>query len=325
MAACGDQTAGKPMTPQELKEMTDGGTALKDVPGLELEMVDPEKIAVDPMNERTDEPLDTEELERSVAQTGVVEPPVCRVASEDAKVPYTVVQGQRRVTAAQAVKLDEIPILVGEFEDEEALVRSITENIKAGRKEVSTKTRAAAIWKLWVMMKDDPDELVSPKWVAQKLGVPTGTAAQWVMPLRSEYAGTVIDPRVNTETNPDNRDVSEEIQDVSTKKLETITSVATGETAEELVREAVESDLSQRDLAEMTKQPGAAEDPFQALEEVKMAKEASEETRGFMLNRMRFGDKTGGALRQAARATGKDKSVVVKDAVGYYLREEGYL
>jgi hypothetical protein len=44
-----------------------------------------------------------------------------------------------------------------------------------------------------------------------------------------------------------------------------------------------------------------------------------------MLDRVSFGDQTGGAISQAARAAGKDKSAVVKDAVRYYLREEGYL
>jgi len=234
------------MTPEELVATTDGGTnALEAVPDLELRMVDPEAIAVDPMNERTDEPLETQELERSVAVNGVVDPPVCRVRDPDARVPYAVVQGQRRVTAAQAVQLDEIPILIGEFDDKRALIRSITENIKAGRKDVTTKTRAAAI--------------------------------------------------------------------------------ASGDTAEELARRVIDEELSKRDVHEAVKQPYAEEDPFQALEEVKRAKEASEEARGFMLDRMRFGDETGGAIEQAARATGKDKSAVIKDAVQYYLREEGFL
>jgi hypothetical protein len=313
------------MTPEELKEMTDGGTALEDVPGLEIEMVDPEKIAVDPMNERTDEPLDTEELERSVAQNGVVEPPVCRLGSEDAKVPFTVIQGQRRVTAAQVVQLDEIPILVGDFEDEEALLRSITENIKAGNKEVTTDTRAAAIWKLYTMMVEDPDPFPPAKWVARKLGVKNKTASLWIEPLRAEYMGTMIDPRVNDDENRVRLDLSEEIKDLGGNKLKSIRRVASGETAEQLARQVVEDEMSYRDLMEMEKQPASDDDPFKALEEVKLAKEASEKTRGFMLSRMRFGDKTGSALRQAARATGKDKSVVVKDAVGYYLREEGYL
>lgn len=315
------------MTPEELTAATDGGAdALDAVPDLELRMVDPDTIAVDEMNERTDEPLDTEELERSVAENGVVEPPVCRVRDEDAQVPYAVVQGQRRVSAAQAVQLDEIPILVGEFDDKRALVRSITENIKAGRKDVTTKTRAAAIWELWKLDQgEDADPVPSPTWVSEIIGVPSQTASKWIEPLRTEYANTAIDPRVSEETNHIEDDVSKTVNDVSTNKLETIRSVASGDTAEELVKRVIDEDLSQRDVREMVKQPGAEEDPFQALEEVKRAKEASEEARGFMLDRMRFGDETGGAIQQAARATGKDKSVVIKDAVQYYLREEGYL
>jgi len=314
------------MIPEELQPVTDGGgSALEAVPDLELRMVDPEEIAVDPMNERTDEPLETEELERSVAENGVVEPPVCRVRDADAKVPYTVVQGQRRVTAAQAVQLDEIPILVGEFDDKRALIRSITENIKAGRKDVTTKTRAAAIWELWKLDKDDPDPVPSPAWASNILGVPSGTASKWIEPLRSEYANTAIDPRVSEETDPLVENVSESIDDIGGNKLEAIRKFASGDTAEEIVKRVAEEDLSYRDVREIYKQPGSEEDPFQALEEVKRAKEASEEARGFMLDRMRFGGQTGGAIEQAARATGKDKSAVIKDAIEYYLREEGYL
>jgi ParB family chromosome partitioning protein len=289
-------------------------------------MVDPEEIAVDPMNERTDEPLETEELERSVAENGVVEPPVCRVRDPDARVPYAVVQGQRRVTAAQAVQLDEIPILVGEFDDKRALIRSITENIKAGRKDVTTKTRAAAIWELWKLDQgEDADPIPSPTRVGELLGVNNKTASNWIEPLRSEYANTAIDPRVENDTESRDENLSKNVENIDTGKLQEIRQVASGEQAEELVSEVIESDLSQRDVREMVKRPDAAEDPFEALEEVKRAKEASEEARGFMLDRMRFGGQTGGAIEQAARATGKDKSAVIKDAVEYYLREEGYL
>jgi len=299
------------------------------VPDLKLRMVDPESIGVDAMNERTDEPLETEELERSVAENGVVEPPVCRVRDADAKVPYAVVQGQRRVTAAQAVQLDEMPILVGEFDDKRALIRSITENIKAGRKDVTTKTRAAAIWELWKLDQGDEAEPVPhAKRIAELIGADKGTARRWIQPLEKEYVDTVIDPRVREETENHGEQVSEEIEDVSPRKLANIrqmVSASDQETAEELVERVVEEDLSVQDVRDITKQPSATEDPFQALEEVKRAKEASEETRGFMLDRMRFGGQTGGAIEQAARASGKDKSAVIKDAVQYYLREEGYL
>jgi ParB-like chromosome segregation protein Spo0J len=318
------------MTPEELVATTDGGTdALEAVPDLELRMVDPEAIAVDPMNERTDEPLETEELERSVAENGVVEPPVCRVRDPDARVPYAVVQGQRRVTAAQAVQFDEIPILVGEFDDKRALIRSITENIKAGRKDVTTKTRAAAIWELWKLDQgDDPEAVPNVPRIAELLGVNSATARRWIQPLEKEYVDTVIDPRVNEQTENTVEEMSVELDDVSPHKLNhirQIVSTSDQETAERLVERVVEEDLSVQDVRDMTKQPSATEDPFQALEEVKRAKEASEEARGFMLDRMRFGDETGGAIEQAARATGKDKSAVIKDAVQYYLREEGYL
>jgi len=249
--------------------------------------------------------------------------------NEDAQVPYAVVQGQRRVSAAQAVQLDEIPILVGEFDDKRALVRSITENIKAGRKDVTTKTRAAAIWELWKLDQgEDAEAVPNPKRIGELLGVNDRTARGWIQPLEKEYVDTVIDPRVNDQTEKEVPEISEEIDDVSPTKLEDIrqlVSTSDQETAEELVKRVAEEELSVQDVKDITKQPSATEDPFQALEEVKRAKEASEEARGFMLDRMRFGDETGGAIQQAARATGKDKSAVIKDAVQYYLREEGYL
>jgi len=314
------------MTPDELTELPDGGVEVAEgMTNLQIRQVDPDDIAVDDMNERKDEPLATEDLEKSVAENGVVEPPVCRVRDPDAEVPYAVVQGQRRVSAAQAVQLDQIPVLVGEFDDKRALIRSITENIKAGRKEVTTKSRAAAIWELWKLDKDDPDPVPNPAWASDILGVPRDTASKWIEPLRTEYANTVIDPRVTEETDNLVEQVSKSIEEVGGNKLQTIRQVASGDTAEELVKKVVEEDFSHRDLREMIKQPGAEEEPFQALEEVKRAKEASEQARGFMLDRMRFGDQTGGAIAQAARASGKNKSEIVKDAVRYYLRDEGYL
>jgi hypothetical protein len=314
------------MTPDDLTELPDGGVEVAEgMTNLQIRQVDPNDIAVDDMNERKDEPLATEDLEKSVAENGVVEPPVCRVRDPDAEVPYAVVQGQRRVSAAQAVQLDQIPVLIGEFDDKRALIRSITENIKAGRKEVTTKSRAAAIWELWKLDKDDPDPVPNPAWASDILGVPRDTASKWIEPLRTEYANTVIDPRVSEETDNLVEQVSKSIEEVGGNKLQTIRQVASGDTAEELVKKVVEEDFSHRDLREMIKQPGAEEEPFQALEEVKRAKEASEQARGFMLDRMRFGDQTGGAIAQAARASGKNKSEIVKDAVRYYLRDEGYL
>lgn len=315
------------MTNNDLTALPDGGVEVAEgMTNLQIRQIDPDKIAVDQMNERQDEPLATEELERSVGENGVVEPPVCRVRDEDAEVPYAVVQGQRRVAAAQAVQLDEIPVLVGEFDDKRALIRSITENIKAGKKEVTTKTRAAAIWELWKLDQgEDCEPVPSPSRIASLLGVNVQTATTWIEPLRTEYANTAIDPRVSNSTNDGDHDLSVELDDVGTDKLEKIRKISSGETAEELLRRVKEEDLSQRDVREMVSLEDADENPFQALETVKQAREAADEARGFMLDRVSFGDQTGGAIEQAARASGKNKSAVVKDAVRYYLREEGFL
>jgi len=68
------------MTPDDLTELPDGGVEVAEgMTNLQIRQVDPNDIAVDEMNERKDEPLATEDLERSVAENGVVEPPVCRV------------------------------------------------------------------------------------------------------------------------------------------------------------------------------------------------------------------------------------------------------
>jgi len=314
------------MTPEELNEMTDGGVDLSEIPGLEIKKVDPEAIAVDKMNERRDQPLELEKLERSVAKNGIVQPPVCRILDEDAKVKYGVIQGQRRVLAAQNMQLDSIDILVGDIEDRTALVRSITENFAGSNLDVPTIPRAEALWQLWKII-DGPDyrDLPSPAKLSEELGVNAKTVSNWLAPLRKSLKGTTFDVRDNNQIDERGAQMSEELKDVNPDILKRITTLTSGDEAEELVKQAIDYEMTRDDVRDLTKQPSASENPFQALEEVKQAKQAAEAARGFTLQRMRFGDNTGAALRQAARATGKDKKVVVKDAVGYYLREEGYL
>jgi ParB/RepB/Spo0J family partition protein len=311
------------MSPEELKTyVTDGGQQLDAVPELEVRQVDPDKIAVDEMNERQDEPLATEDLERSVAENGVVEPPVCRVRDEDARVPYSVIQGQRRVAAAQAVQLDEIPIFVGEFEDKEALIRSITENLDASRKEVTTKSRAGAIWKLWKIDQGEGcEEIPSPARISDLLGANQYTVSDWIEPLRAEYAETVINPRVDDLTDEDNPHLSEELEDVGVKKLKTIRQVASGEKAEELVKKVVREDMSQTEVKEAVDKVGNNTDPFEAIEEVQREKEIAD----YVVDKMRFGSDTTRGLKQAERTTGKTRDELIKDAVDYYLREEGFI
>jgi len=322
------------MTPEQLRDyVTDGGQQLDAVPELEVRQVDPDKIAVDKMNERRNEPLATEELEDSIAENGVVEPPVCRVRDKDATVPYSVVQGQRRVAAAQTVGVDTIPILVGEFDDKTALVRSITENVKSNRKEVTTMSRAAAIWQLWKLVVEEDDEMKledfkypAPKQIASILGVGIMTASRWIEPLRSEYGGTEIDVREtfnNDNITTDN--LSENIADISPDKLRLIRTQLSGggDDAAEVARRVQEEELTIQDVEKVA--DVNAESTEEAIQTVKAAKKAAEKTEGYVLDQMRFGTTTSEGLAEATRQMGSTREQVVQTAVKNFLREEGFL
>jgi hypothetical protein len=303
------------------------------VPELEVRQVDPDKIAVDKMNERRNEPLATEELEDSIAENGVVEPPVCRVRDKDATVPYSVVQGQRRVAAAQTVGVDTIPILVGEFDDKTALVRSITENVKSNRKEVTTMSRAAAIWQLWKLVVEEEDDkqledfkYPRPAKISTLLGVPIGTASYWIEPLRKEFSGSEIDVR-ETFNNDDTQSLSQStnIADISPEKLRTIREDLSGggKDAVEVAKRVQEEDLSIDDVKKVAEVD--ADSTEEAIEAVKTAKKAAEKTEGYVLDQMQFGTTTSEGLAKATRQMGTTREQVVQTAVKNFLREEGFL
>jgi hypothetical protein len=321
------------MTPEKFRDyVTDGGQQLDAVPELDVRQVDPDKIAVDEMNERRNEPLATEELEDSIAENGVVEPPVCRVRDEDARRPYTVVQGQRRVAAAQTVGVDMIPILIGEFDDKTALIRSITENVKSNRKEVTTQSRAAAIWQLWklVIEADDDRQLKDYRYpraneIANLLGIPTTTANRWVEPLRKEFDGTELDPRENFNTDQNPQEYSTNLSDISTKKLGVIRNQISGggEDAVEVAKRIQEEELSIEDVKKVADVD--TESTEEAIEAVKTAKKAAEKTEGYVLDQMQFGTTTSEGLAKATRQMGSTREQVVQTAVKNFLREEGFL
>jgi Icc-related predicted phosphoesterase len=284
------------------------------------------------MNERQNEPLATEDLEDSIAENGIVEPPVCRVRDADARVPYSVIQGQRRVAAAQTAGVDTIPILVGVFDDKTALIRSITENIKSNRKEVTTQSRAAAIWQLWKLHieEDDDREIDDYRYpraaeVARLLGVPPQTAQNWVEPLREEFSGTEIDPRKNFKSDKNNELFSDKISDISPKKLRVIRNQISGggEDAVEIAKRVQEEDLSLNDVKKVA--DVGSEDTEEAIQAVKKAKKAAEETEGYVLEQYQFGTITSEGLAKASRNMGATREQVIQTAVKNFLREEGFI
>jgi len=318
--------------------IADGGsvTQVEEVTGLEFTTVHPDQVAVDPMNERTEDTLDTEALEDSIREVGIVEPPVCRPL-QDSKKDYGVVQGQRRVTAAQIVGLDEIPILVGEFDDLEALTRSITENISAARKDVSTFSRAAAIWRWWVMWKKDRgdelkrDEMPNPALVGDHFGVPRKTADYWLQPLHEDYFDTELDPRINyLQDDGDGRQTDIKTPDIAPRVLERVRNMGfKSHEAVEVVKEVQKNALTHEELskvAKMVDNPRLDVNVSEAIEAQVEAREAARKaTERFMLKRFYVSGAMAKGLRAAESQLGKPREDVVKIAVERYLETEGYI
>ncbi len=68
-----------------------------------------------------------QELANSIAQNGVIQPVVVRSIGKDK---YELIAGERRWRASQLAGLTEIPAVIREFSDEEALAVSLIENIQ---------------------------------------------------------------------------------------------------------------------------------------------------------------------------------------------------
>lgn len=157
-----------------------------------VETVAPETVVVSEYNERQsfeESDLDGESpLVKSVEQSGVIQPPL--VLETDGE--YRTFVGQRRVRAAQIAGIDEIPVIVMDKGEQEALAASITENMNLLSEEVSPKDRALAIERLWEAMGGDGTPVFSH--VANELGVSPDTVRTWYEPLRDEWEDTVVDP-----------------------------------------------------------------------------------------------------------------------------------
>ena len=70
-----------------------------------------------------------EELSKSIKKNGIIQPIAVRI-NEDSKEKYEIVAGERRWRAAQKAGLHEVPIIVLDLDDNEALEVAIVENIQ---------------------------------------------------------------------------------------------------------------------------------------------------------------------------------------------------
>ena len=213
---------------------------------MSVQTVNPREVVVSAYNERqTFDANDLNELVDSVRQSGVIEPPLVTENDDGALAAYV---GQRRVAAAVEAGLDEIPVIVNDVSDEEALVASITENTALFSEGVSPADRAKAIKQLWEMMGGSGTPVFSH--VGAKLGVPADTVRTWYEPMREEWEGTSIDPTTTEDDESDDDFFSGE-NTLGERSLGEVRRMADDkDEAEEAAQTAAELGASQDDLNE---------------------------------------------------------------------------
>ncbi|MFB6222332.1 MAG: ParB/RepB/Spo0J family partition protein [Haloarcula sp.] len=296
---------------------------------MDVREVDPNELEIDPVNERRENvgpQQNDESLVDSIREQGVIQPPIAR---EDNGT-YKIIVGQRRTLAAQTAGVDRIPVVVVDYDDQEAIAASVTENVDAFKKSVSRTDRAAAVQRLMDMNDWTIRE------VADYLGVGTGTIDDWLERTRDEWEGTSVhvdsteDDTSETQTEVESteegsNEIDVEFDDVDDKSVSAIRRVTGGgEEGEQMVKKVAEENLSQSQVLEATKRARRGEDLDDVIEE--MSQKRQERKGEIRVNvSVTFTGDYGEGLREAAREMGTSEENVVRGAIERYLEEEGYL
>ena len=114
--------------------MADIDPSPKEIPGktsgISSNMLPIEKIIANPDQPRQDfNKEDLEDLAKSIASRGIIQPIIVRISKENNEL-YQIVAGERRWRAAQRAQLHEVPVVVRDFTDEELLEVAIIENVQ---------------------------------------------------------------------------------------------------------------------------------------------------------------------------------------------------
>jgi len=286
---------------------------------MELRMVNPSELEIDPLNERTENvgPHDEESdnsLEESIREQGLIQPPVARQNGDGLRV----VVGQRRTLAAQAVGLDQISVIVVDWDDSEALEATITENVDAFKKSVSKTDRAKALSELMELNDWSRAE------AASQLGVASSTIDGWLEQSRDDWEDTIVHVDSAEEVSEGKR---AEVEEVSQHSLQEIRrSTSSTEEREQAVETVTENELSELEVREAKKRAEQGGKTLtESLEEVSEEKEKQFSTNIRARVEVTFTGEAAEALRTAAKDMGGSERQVVEKALQEYLSEEGYL
>lgn len=139
-----------------------------------MEMIPLDRISISAFNVRANEPFGDEEdqaLVESIESFGVLQPIIVRPVGDM----YELTAGRRRFYSARESGLTEIPCIVKDVDDEEAMYISLIENIQ--RKDVDPVTLGRAVSQVLER------EGISPGKLAKKIGKSKQTIHNWLYTL----------------------------------------------------------------------------------------------------------------------------------------------
>ena len=140
------------------------------MPDLELKRIQPNKL--NPRLRFSKSGLD--DLAASIKQYGILEPIIVRPVNGH----FEVVVGERRYRAAQQAGLDEVPVIVREYSDDEVMEINLVENVQ--REDLSAVEKAKLCQEL---RSRYPDKYVGWDIIATRIGVEVDTVRAWVRTL----------------------------------------------------------------------------------------------------------------------------------------------
>lgn len=145
------------------------------MPNIKLKKIKPSRL--NPRLEFNKEGLD--ELADSIMQVGMLEPLIVRPLNSDN---YEVVVGERRYRASLQAGLDEVPVIINDYTDEEVMELNLIENIQ--REDLNAVEKGKICNELLNRL---PQKFPSKADLAKALGVSTSSIQSWLyttsMPL----------------------------------------------------------------------------------------------------------------------------------------------
>lgn len=139
---------------------------------VELKEVDLSRIRPNRLNPRLDINIERlNELADSIRQIGLLEPIIVRRAGTE----YEVVVGERRYRASQQAGLSSVPVIVGDYTDEQVVELNLIENIQ--REDLSAVEKGNCCKQL---LEKYSENYPTREAVAARIGVSTDTVNNWL-------------------------------------------------------------------------------------------------------------------------------------------------